>query len=68
MVPNYYSQEVIVEEELEKQLEEKAKECLRLMRRLDDLHTTFTVRMGRDDLTIELYRYEPSDVYGAWFE
>lgn len=55
-------------QDLEKQLEEKSKECLRLMRRLEDLHTTFTVRMGRDFLTLELYKYPNTSDDVAWFE
>lgn len=62
----YYSQSVIEEEELEKQLHKKSEECLHLMRRLYErgILDQFSIFIGRDLLTIEINHFPKQNKHG----
>lgn len=65
-VSNYASQEVMVDQELEKKLRKKSEECLNLMRRLVDrgVLSNFSISIGRDLLTIEMEHFPKQNKHG----
>lgn len=66
-VSKVVSQEVLVDQELEKQLHKKSEECLHLMRRLYDrgVLSNFSIYLGRDLLTLEMDHFPKQNKHGG---